>query len=360
MENQHALKERVKELECLYEISALISKSETLDEVAQFICTRAEKAFQYPELASVSLSIGDKQYGASPQPSLTELKHEIIFQNEIIGHIRVCYLVNNRGERLTFLEEEEKLLNKIALEITHLYERQESRKTEIRLNEIVQRQDRLTVLGEMTAGIAHELNTPLGNVIGFSEFILSKTDEPQIKRDAEKIIQSAFHAREIVKKLMLFSCEIPHKLSNCSVQEVIAESIALLEPYLKQKKVEISLVNTDGKIKAWIDKIQFTQVFFNLLKNAVQASKAGDNVNVSILEKDNYANVIIEDFGVGIPSSIQNKIFDPFFTHRKGQQGNGLGLSVVHGIIKQHKGRIQFSSEVNKGTTFVISIPKAS
>lgn len=157
---------------------------------------------------------------------------------------------------------------------------------------------------------------------------------------------------------MLFSCDIPQKLNSVCIKEIIHEAIDLLAPLLKQNHIKINFENNSANIKAVIDKVQFTQVLFNLLNNAIQASKPKDQINIKLSQKSNYITIVIEDFGVGIPIEIQDKIFDPFFTHNKNGSGNGLGLSVVHGIIKQHKGRIQFSSEINKGTTFAISIPQ--
>lgn len=357
MRKQDSLKERIKELECLYDISSLISQSNKLDPVLPKICTRLTKAFQFPEITAAKISLFSQNYGSNKQlESIAEIKQSICFHDEIIGYIRVGFTTIS-PKKNSFLIEEKKLLNKVAEEIAFLYEREQRDKNEATLNEIVRRQDRLTVLGEMTAGVAHELNTPLGNVIGFAEFIIESTKEFNTKKDAKKIRQSALHAREIVKKLMLFSCNIPQKLENESIKSMIDEALDLLSPLLKQNQIKINFKNNCPKAIASIDKVQFIQVLFNLLNNAIQASKPNDKIIIELNESRGYINIIIQDFGIGVPVEIQDKIFDPFFTHNKQGSGNGLGLSVVHGIIKQHKGRIQFSSEPNKGTTFVISIP---
>lgn len=356
MEHYDSLKERIKELECLYDISTLVSQNTELSPILSKICQRLEKAFQFSELACAKIAIQNQLFGDKTKyENGSEIKQHIFFQDELIGYICVTYPYNKQGKS-SFLIEEKKLLNKVAQEIAFLYEREQRSKNEEILNEIVRRQERLTILGEMTAGVAHELNTPLGNVIGFSEFIIDSSKEANTIKDAKKIKQSALHAREIVKKLMLFSCDIP-KLNSVCIKEIIHEAIDLLAPLLKQNHIKINFEDNSKNAKATIDKIQFTQVLFNLLNNSIQASKPKSQINVKLNKQNKYITITIEDFGVGIPIEIQDKIFDPFFTHNKKGLGNGLGLSVVHGIIKQHKGRIQFSSEVNKGTTFAISIP---
>lgn len=358
MEHYDSLKERIKELECLYDISTLVSQNTELSPILSKICQRLERAFQFSELACAKIAIQNQLFGDKTNyENGSEIKQHIFFQDELIGYICVTYPYNKQGKS-SFLIEEKKLLNKVAQEIAFLYEREQRSKNEEILNEIVRRQERLTILGEMTAGVAHELNTPLGNVIGFSEFIISTSKETSTIKDAKKIKQSALHAREIVKKLMLFSCDIPQKLNSVCIKEVIHEAIDLLAPLLKQNHIIINFEDNSKNAKATIDKIQFTQVLFNLLNNSIQASKSKSQINVKLNKQNKYITITIEDFGVGIPIEIQDKIFDPFFTHNKKGLGNGLGLSVVHGIIKQHKGRIQLSSEVNKGTTFAISIPQ--
>lgn len=358
MEYQDILKERIKELECLYDISSLVSKSEELVPVLPQVCSRLAKAFQFPELATARITLKSKFYGSKLAiESFSEIKQNIYFQDEIIGNIVVGYNSKTPGPN-SFLIEEKKLLIKVAQEIAFLFEREQRNKNEEVLNEIVRRQDRLTVLGEMTAGVAHELNTPIGNVIGFAEFIIESSSESSTISDAKKIRQSALHAREIVKKLMLFSCNIPQKLGSESLLSMLNEALDLLTPVLKQNQIEVNIQNNSPESLVIIDKVHFIQVLFNLLNNAIQASKPNSNIDIEISDSNGYINIAIRDYGVGIPIEIQDKIFNPFFTYNKQELGNGLGLSVVHGIIKQHKGRIQFSSEPNNGSTFVISIPR--
>jgi signal transduction histidine kinase len=356
MKYQEKLKERIKELECLYAISTTISQSTDIKSAALIVCNYLEKAFMFPEYASASIHILGDIYGDYESTNV-QIKQNILFQEEIIGFINVCYK-GHEFKISSFLIEEKKLLNKVAEEIAFLYERLQREKKEDMLTEIVRRQERLTILGEMTAGIAHELNTPLGNIIGFSEFIIRNTQETVNKNDAKKIKQSALHAREIVKKLMFFSCEIPQELQTVNINTLINEAIDLLGPLLKQSEININFNKNKSSPYAFIDKIQFTQVVFNLMNNAIQASKANDTIQISLNSSKGFINITIQDTGCGIPYNIQHKIFEPFFTNKATGTGNGLGLSVVHGIIKKHKGRIQFNSKENIGTTFIVSIPQ--
>jgi len=358
LSQQDSLKERIKELECLYDISSLISKSTELKPALPRICKRLTKAFQFPSITLARITLHGETFGnAIEQANPEEIKQAISFQGEIIGYIRVWYSSEAPGGA-GFLEEEKKLLNKVAQEVAFLYEREQSNQKEAVLNEIVRRQDRLTALGEMTAGVAHEINTPLSNVIGFSEFIIESSRESKTRKDAKKIKQSALHAREIVKKLMLFSCKIPQKLETIKIKPILDEALELLSPVLKQSGIRVKVTNNCPLATASIDKVQFIQVLFNLINNAIQASKPKDTILINVNNIKGCISMAIQDFGIGIPHEIQANIFNPFFTFNKQGTGNGLGLSVVHGIIKQLKGRIQFSSEPNIGSTFVISIPQ--
>ncbi len=358
VEYEERLKERIKELECLYAISTQISQGSDIDSVSLSICRELELAFRFPEAACASITISGIAYGnVLDQNPHAQIKQPIFFQEELIGNISVSYKGNDL-KTSSFLIEEKKLLNKVSEEIAFLYERLQRKKKEDELSEIVRRQERLTILGEMTAGIAHELNTPLGNMIGFSEFIINGSKEITTKNDAKKIKHSALHAREIVKKLMFFSCEVPQKLQAVKINRLINEAIELLSPLLKQSGIKVLFEKATDNPSAFIDKVQFTQVIFNLLNNAIQASKEGDLVRVKLASNNGFINISIQDYGCGIPIEIQEKIFEPFFTNKAVGTGNGLGLSVVHGIIKKHRGRIQFSSEINAGSTFVVSIPQ--
>jgi signal transduction histidine kinase len=256
-----------------------------------------------------------------------------------------------------FLEEEKKLLTKIGQEIKSIVSRFDSEAKEEELRRSLEHSDRLSILGEITAGIAHELNTPLGNILGFSQLISKNATNSQIEQDAHKITRSAIYAREVVKKLMFFSCEMPQQKEMRSVNQLVSEAAKLLSPKLKENRLKLDLKLDNREPWAMVDPIQFTQIVFNLLINAIHASKRESQIGVEVSsDKKNYS-LTISDEGEGISPELGEKIFEPFFTTKPVGQGSGLGLSVVHGIVKSHKGSIHYSSDPGRGTTFNVTLP---
>ena len=249
------------------------------------------------------------------------------------------------------------MLKTLAQEIASVISKKEQHEREQTLQRKFQHSDRLNILGEITAGICHELNTPLGNILGFSQLIQEKATDGQIKKDIEKIINSAMHSREVVKKLMFFSCEMPQHIQMVDVNVLIIEAIDLLKFSINNKGLSLDYKNDTTNLLAPLDPVQFTQVVFNLLINAIHASKHGNSIEVQLSQADEHLELYIRDYGTGILPEIQEKIFEPFFTTKPVGEGSGLGLSVVHGIVKSHGGEITVSSEINKGTTFKVKFP---
>lgn len=353
-----ALNERIKELSCLYDISSIASDhSDGLNEALQAITKRIAIAWKHSDKAVAEIKIDEEHFVSNVLPANSvHMSEAIILEKEQVGLVRIHY-PSPDFYHSDFLDEEEQLLKKIAHEISNIYERHQRIEREELLKRSAERNDRLTILGEITAGIAHELNTPLGNILGFSELIAEKSKELQVKKDAEKITTSAMHAREVVKKLMFFSCEMPQQRESIAVNELVEEAITLLKPMLKNASIKLKFERDPKNPFARLDPIQITQVIFNLLINGIYASPANSVITISLKSGNNKLHITIKDEGVGIPEAVQDKIFEPFFTTKPMGEGSGLGLSVVHGIIKSHNGRIQFSTAEGEGTTFNISLP---
>lgn len=351
-----ALNERIKELTCLYEISSIAALQHgNLDEVLVKIVNRLPLAWMFPDRAVGEIEIDGRTFrsGKKPFDSMVQ-KASIHTDDQLRGEVRMHY---PNEDKIFFLEEEQQLITNVALEISVIVERSERKKREIEIEQKLQHNDRLSILGEITAGIAHELNTPLANILGFAQFIHDSPDSNQTVRDSEKIIQSAIHAREVVKKLMFFSCDMPQKKQESSVNEVISDAAKLLMPTLQNAGVELKISPDPNDQLVRFDPVQFTQVIFNLVINAVHASKEGDKVHVSISSDKSRVLIEVKDQGRGIPKEIQSKIFEPFYTTKPLGEGSGLGLSVVHGIVRSHGGEISLESEEGSGTKFSISLP---
>lgn len=352
------LKERVKELSCLYEISSTIRRHEnSLEKTLGKICKIVRAAWLHPEEAFVEINLEQlhTRTGKIPKKNVFIEKNIHLFEEDK-GAIRVYYEANSFSAD-TFLAEEEKLLEKVANEIGDFLEKLEIKKKEEILNRRIERNDRLSILGEITAGIAHELNTPIGNILGFAELIHSNTKNTQVKSDSSKIIKAATYSREVVKKLMFFACEMPQNRKFVKIEPIISQAISLLGPNLRKAGVTVSFEIENPDLEAQLDPIQFTQVLFNLLINAIFVSPKGSKIFISLTNSTEFFTMQIKDEGPGVSPENKTKIFEPFFTTKPTGEGSGLGLSVVHGIIKTHKGRISILDNFPTGAIFEIILP---
>lgn len=352
------LEERVKELSCLYDVASLATAREkSFGEILQSIVNRIPLAWQFPEDAVCELQTEQLHLfsNAVPEKKVSQFA-DILLEDRRMGVVLIHYPYPERDES-HFLKEEQSLLTKLSNEIAAIIDRKESRNREKSFIENYQRQDRLNILGEITAGIAHELNTPLGNILGFAQLILDSERDPQTLADSQKIMNSAIHAREVVKKLMFFACELPQRHEFVSINQLVEEALRLLTPSFQKSGIKIHFQKDEQNPQIQLDPVQITQVVFNLLINAIHASEKGTTISVDLFTDQQFVCIRISDEGKGIPLEVQDKIFEPFYTTKPVGEGSGLGLSVVHGIIKAHKGTIELKSEPGKGTIFYISLP---
>lgn len=357
-ENVNILEERIKELSCLYDIASLATAGDkTFQEILQSIVNRIPPAWRFSEDAICELRTSRFYLTSGDIPRANVFCEENIFiDNKKAGTIAIFYPSPKRKAG-DFLSEEGALLKKLSKEIASIIDRMESREREEAFIQRYKHQDRLNILGEITAGIAHELNTPLGNILGFAQLILDSERDPQTLADSQKIVDSAIHAREIVKKLMFFACELPQRFEFLSVNRLVEEAIRLLSPSLHKSGISIDFRKDLSEPMAQLDGVQVTQVIFNLIINAIHASESGSTITISIATESDLVHIEVADHGNGIPEEFRDKIFEPFYTTRPVGEGSGLGLSVVHGIIRAHGGSIQVVSAVGKGTSFLIRLP---
>lgn len=355
---EEKLKERIKELTCLYEISTLVGNPDLeIEKVIPKICTSLKKAWRFAEDATVELVAEEiilKDSG-DPFPSVCQ-ECEILAFGFPVGFLRVHYPSPLHSQK-DFMPEEARLLEKAAHEIGLLIEKKRNKEKEELLQRSIERNDRLTILGEITAGIAHELNTPLGNILGFAELIAEKTRVDQVREDSKKIIDAAIFSREVVKKLMFFACEMPQQMESKPFPPIVSEALKLLGPSFNKADIDYIFTGEDEDIQFQFDSIQLTQVLFNILINAIYVSPAGSTIRINIDKKEDKAYLEISDEGPGIPEENKTKIFEPFYSTKPIGEGSGLGLSVVHGIIKGHRGEIICYDNEPVGTVFQIILP---
>lgn len=354
---EHKLRERVKELTCLYDVTtAVLQYNEDVDATLNKICSIVQQAYQFADDAIVELWLEAHYVLTDPLPETTSCQMSaIVVSGDEMGYIKVHYDAKKHGLS-HFLTEEQKLLDKVALEVSSFFEKLVLAENERLFQRNIAYADRLSILSEITAGIAHELNTPLGNILGFAELIKQISTDRQITEDVSRIISAAVHSREIVKKLMYFSCEMPQHPEQVDIATVISESLALLGPNFDKKHITCKFEHDKPRILTRFDPVQLTQVLFNLLLNAIYASPDEGQIIVRLQSERDRFIIEIEDSGRGIPEEIRTKIFAPFFTTKPMGEGTGLGLSVVHGIVKSHGGTIKVL-DMRPGTIFIIDLP---
>jgi len=217
--------------------------------------------------------------------------------------------------------------------------------------------ERLAALGEISAGIAHEINNPLSIVSGYVQMLLTDNNvDNGIKERAKIIEEQTGRASGIAEKLLQFSKEVKPEIKKVDVNQIVENILILLKHQFKLFNILV-VKKLDLKLDSiHVDPSQMQHVFHNIISNAVYAMPKGGTLTVSTGVKDGYVEVRFADTGCGIPKKNQSRLFDPFFTTK--EVGTGLGLSIAFGIIEAHKGQIVVESSVNKGATFLLKLPK--
>jgi signal transduction histidine kinase len=261
----------------------------------------------------------------------------------------------------------------VAVENAHLYERsrQNVRELSASLDQLRQTQAqliqsaKLAAVGQLAAGVAHEINNPLTTVAGFSELVLRDMppENERVRGDLALILREAQRARNVVRRLLDFARQSEPFSAPANLNEVVMETIALMRHSAANQGAFI-VEEYDPRLPwARLDVNQFKQVVINLISNAMQAMPRGGNLTVStgVETRDGIPGVWLKvsDTGVGIAPENLERIFEPFFTTKPQGEGTGLGLAVSYGIIKEHNGRIEVASTVGKGTTFTVWVPSA-
>ncbi len=230
-----------------------------------------------------------------------------------------------------------------------------------RLKDQVYHLDKLSSLGTLTSGVAHEINNPLTGIIGYTEMLLMKNDDETTKKYLQNVYDSAIRCKRIVENMLTFSRQNTAEKSIENINEIIDKTIELHEYWLKSTNIKI-LRDYEDVPGVSIDRQQLQQVMLNLLINAEHAISEMDvkgtiGFRTSHNEKAGNVVVIVSDNGAGIPSEVLPRIFDPFFTTKPVNKGTGLGLSIAHGIVVEQGGTIEVESIIGKGTSFIINLP---
>ena len=221
--------------------------------------------------------------------------------------------------------------------------------------------EKLASIGELAAGVAHEINNPLGNIISTAKLLgedinRNGCDISAIKTDIDTIIKEGRRGERIVAGLLNFSREMPLHKTLEDLPALIDEVIVSLNNRIRDKGI-ILYREYNGISDIRVDRAQMQQVFSNIILNSIHATGEGGNIRIETRMRGDNVEVEISDTGVGIPEENFKKVFNPFFTTKGIGEGTGLGLAVSYGIIKKHGGEINLQSGVGKGTRCIITLP---
>ncbi|MFN3308027.1 MAG: cache domain-containing protein [Anaerolineales bacterium] len=219
--------------------------------------------------------------------------------------------------------------------------------------------EKLASLGQLAAGVAHELNNPLATVLLYADILRRETElDKQHQADLDTIISETLRCKQIVSALLNFARQTQVNAQPTSLNDLISELVEIEKRHPRYEKVTFNLELDDKLPAVDLDAAQLREVFLNLIHNAADAMPDGGRITLRTLAKPSgMVTIEVQDEGRGIPPEHLSKLFTPFFTTKPVGKGTGLGLAIIYGIVKMHRGQINVQSEVGKGTTFTITLP---
>jgi len=359
------LRERVKELTCLYGIARLAAQPHrSIKKILQGIVKLLPPAWLYPDITFAKILLNGHSYSTRGfQEGRHKQTADILVSGERRGVVEVVY-TEERPEldEGPFLREERNLIDAVAREVGIIIKRREAEDDQSKLREQLIRSEKMAALGQLSAGIAHEIRTPLTSIKIFIQSLEKEIELDENQKEDFRIIKKEIdRINENVIRFLNFARPEDPFFQRVRIHELIKESLNLLAAKMKTSSVdlEISLLEVCPPVEG--DPKQLGQVFLNLFLNAIEAMPQGGVLTLRSTLKtipedhEEILQISVGDTGCGIPEKDRHYLFDPFFTTKDG--GTGLGLSIVYSIVQKHNGRIEVESEMGKGSLFIISLP---
>jgi len=219
---------------------------------------------------------------------------------------------------------------------------------------------KLSAIGELLAGVTHELNNPLTTILGFSELLLPRAQDEKMRQGLERIAEAGKRCRRIVQDLLTFARQRESQRELAAINPLIRQAVDV-SSRLAGAKMKVTLDLAEGLPSVLIDPYQIQQVLVNLFNNAVQAMSEDGSEELAVHSRltpdGRLLQIVVEDTGPGIPTDVLLCIFDPFFTTKPEGEGTGLGLSVSYGIAQNHGGSLRAENRPGGGARFILELP---
>ncbi len=307
----------------------------------------------------------DEMLGKTVDPIIpSELKEKGELQWLFEETLKKGYIDNYETERITkdgrriivnlsrslIRDENGEILGSLAIvkDITRIKE----------LEKQIQHSDKLALIGQIAAGIAHEIGTPLNVISGNAEYIMMEMGEDNpYKEELETIISQAERIANLIKQLLEFARPKKPNYTKVNVNHELSHVVELLKRQFEKSNIKLSLKFDEDIPSIYADCSQIHQVFLNIIMNAIQAITRDGLIEIETFLRDGYVNIKFKDNGVGILPEHIDKIFEPFFTTKEAGKGTGLGLAVSKRIVDEHNGKIEVESTPGKGTIFTVKFP---
>src|SRR4029453_10671055 len=335
---------------------ALLSKSDPLIEHL----TSIQEGVVKEELEMAPDKMSGLQVAETMGGLEAEISVPILSKDKVIGILNL----GHKEEKEIYSSEDLELLSTlanqaaIAIENARLYENLKQSQDTLR------RADRLSSLGLLTAGLAHEIRNPLVAIRTFTQLLPERYDDAEFREGFQGLaLKEVDRICGLINDLLSFARPSKPNVAPENVNDVVENKARILETQAKEKSVAIGREFAENLPKVWIDREQMKQVFMNLILNAIQAMKEGGSISISTRPvsrngaepSGEFVQVEVRDTGIGIPEENLQHIFDPFFTSK--DEGSGLGLAVSHQIVLEHGGFVTVESQLGKGTAFFVHVP---
>jgi len=220
--------------------------------------------------------------------------------------------------------------------------------------------EKLASLGKLAAGVAHEINNPLGGILIYSHLILEDINKGSPFYDnLRKIVKETTRCKEIVKGLLEFARPKEPETSIVNINDVVEKALSIMETKTLFQNIKIKKNYSSPLPKITADSAQLQQVFINIILNAAEAMEGHGSLTIEtgVNNKENQIYIRFQDTGPGIPEEVKNRLFEPFFTTKEVGKGTGLGLAISYSFIRQHNGTIEVKSKIDEGSTFIVKLP---